>query len=200
MRVQFTDESTGEINSWSWDFGDGKTSMAQSPSHNYLRAGKYTVRLTVTGPGGTDEASATITVVTPTEVLEPASFVPSNLHISPQQAQPNQQVGISVNIGNNGGQSGSYQAVLVIDGPDGRTTQSKTVGVEPGSSQNVVFSVSKATPGTYHVSLAGLGGSFTVVSGGVSGGGGLGTAGIICIVVVAIALIAALVFLLRRRA
>lgn len=54
LTVQFTDTSTGVITTWSWDFGDGGTSSAQSPSHIYTNAGLYTVSLTVTGPGGTD--------------------------------------------------------------------------------------------------------------------------------------------------
>jgi len=31
LAVQFTDESIGDITSWSWDFGDGSTSTEQSP-------------------------------------------------------------------------------------------------------------------------------------------------------------------------
>jgi len=54
LDVSFTDESTGDITSWSWDFGDGGTSTVQSPSHTYNAAGNYTVELTVTGPGGSD--------------------------------------------------------------------------------------------------------------------------------------------------
>ena len=54
LTVQFIDSSTGLITTWSWDFGDGGTSTAQSPSHIYTDAGLYTVTLTVTGPGGTD--------------------------------------------------------------------------------------------------------------------------------------------------
>jgi PKD repeat protein len=52
--VSFTDLSTGEITSWSWDFGDGNTNTLQNPSNNYSHDGLYTVTLTVTGPGGTD--------------------------------------------------------------------------------------------------------------------------------------------------
>ena len=54
LTVNFTDASTGQINSWSWDFGDGGTSTAQNPSHEYTTAGTYTVSLTVTGDGGSD--------------------------------------------------------------------------------------------------------------------------------------------------
>jgi PKD repeat protein len=52
VTVQFTDESTGPITSWSWDFGDGETSPDQNPSYTYTSAGDFTVSLTVTGPGG----------------------------------------------------------------------------------------------------------------------------------------------------
>lgn len=54
LTVIFTDNSTGIINNWSWNFGDGTTSAVQNPSHTYRSAGSYTVELTVTGPGGSD--------------------------------------------------------------------------------------------------------------------------------------------------
>jgi PKD repeat protein len=50
--VQFTDQSTGPIVSWSWDFGDGATSTEQNPAHTYAAAGNYTVKLTVTNSLG----------------------------------------------------------------------------------------------------------------------------------------------------
>ncbi len=52
--VQFSDQSTGEITGWSWDFGDGGSSSDQNPSHTYSNAGAYTVSLTVTDPDGSD--------------------------------------------------------------------------------------------------------------------------------------------------
>lgn len=53
LMVNFTDLSTGTINSWDWNFGDGGTSIDQNPSNEYLAPGNYTVTLNVTGPGGT---------------------------------------------------------------------------------------------------------------------------------------------------
>ena len=54
LTVNFTDQSTGDITSWSWDFGDGATSTEQNPSHTYTDAGTYTVSLAVTGLCGSD--------------------------------------------------------------------------------------------------------------------------------------------------
>lgn len=67
LTVNFTDQSTGDITDWSWDFGDGATSTAQNPTHDYANPGTYTVSLTVTGPGGSDTNTKTdyITVEDP---------------------------------------------------------------------------------------------------------------------------------------
>jgi PKD repeat protein len=53
LSVAFTDMSTGNPTTWSWDFGDGVTSTQQNPSHTYTLAGIYTVSLTVTNAYGT---------------------------------------------------------------------------------------------------------------------------------------------------
>ena len=65
LTVAFTNESVGEITSQTWDFGDGASSEEVSPAHIYTAAGDYTVRLTVTGPGGSDDETAAITVLEP---------------------------------------------------------------------------------------------------------------------------------------
>jgi PKD repeat protein len=54
LTVTFSDASSGAINTYLWDFGDGITGTAQNPSHAYTAAGVYTVSLTVSGPGGAD--------------------------------------------------------------------------------------------------------------------------------------------------
>ena len=61
LTVQFTDTSTGTITGRVWDFGDGSSGTAQSISHIYNNPGNYTAKLTVTGPGGSDVKTATIT-------------------------------------------------------------------------------------------------------------------------------------------
>ncbi len=54
--VTFTDLSVNAA-SWSWDFGDGATSTAQSPQHAYSSSGSYQVVLTVTSSAGDLDAS-----------------------------------------------------------------------------------------------------------------------------------------------
>ena len=49
--VAFTNTSTGAV-SRSWDFGDGTSSTLDNPSHFYSISGIFTVKLTITGPGG----------------------------------------------------------------------------------------------------------------------------------------------------
>ncbi|GAG64545.1 unnamed protein product, partial [marine sediment metagenome] len=63
--VSFTDISTGAIDTWYWDFGDGATSSEKSPSHTFHNEGAYDVLLTVSGPGGESSASVTIEVTGP---------------------------------------------------------------------------------------------------------------------------------------
>jgi PKD repeat protein len=56
LAVQFTDTSTGDPTSWSWDFtNDGIIdSTDQNPTHTYMAAGTYSVNLTVTNTAGSD--------------------------------------------------------------------------------------------------------------------------------------------------
>jgi len=59
LAVDFTDLSTGAISHCLWDFGDGETSVDQSPSHTYTNVGTYTVSLTVSGSDGNDTETKT---------------------------------------------------------------------------------------------------------------------------------------------
>ena len=46
--------STGDTLSYTWDFGDGSSSMERNPTHTYRTDGVYDVRLTVTNIYGSD--------------------------------------------------------------------------------------------------------------------------------------------------
>lgn len=54
LTVNFSDESTGDITNWLWDFGDGENSTDQNPTYTYINKGIYTISLTVSGPDGSD--------------------------------------------------------------------------------------------------------------------------------------------------
>lgn len=45
--ANFIDKSIGTIATWFWEFGDGHTSAAPSPEHEYDQPGNYTVKLTI---------------------------------------------------------------------------------------------------------------------------------------------------------
>ena len=62
MTINFTDLSSGNVNSWSWDFGDGNTSTLQDPSHTYADAGSYPVTLVVSNDCGSDSISFFVAV------------------------------------------------------------------------------------------------------------------------------------------
>ncbi len=71
--VRFLDYSTGAA-TWSWDFGDGTTTVEREPRHTYALPGRYTVSLTVANNAGAahtatkyDYIVATGPAPTPTE-------------------------------------------------------------------------------------------------------------------------------------
>jgi len=71
--IMFNDTSfdyDGSISSWSWNFGDGNSSSAQSPTHHYTGAGIYPVTLTVTDNGSATDSKTTYVFVT-TDPFDP---------------------------------------------------------------------------------------------------------------------------------
>ena len=68
--VQFTDQSvpgSGNITQWHWDFGDGNTSVLQSPSNLYTTPGTYNITLNVVNSGG---CNTTVTRIAYIKILE----------------------------------------------------------------------------------------------------------------------------------
>jgi len=62
--LQFTDQSTGDITDWAWNFGDSNTSTLQSPTHQYTSNGQYDVTLTVTDSGSNQDTKTVINYIT----------------------------------------------------------------------------------------------------------------------------------------
>ncbi len=65
LTVQFSNQSSGNITNYNWDFGDGQTSVDKNPVHTFITAGDFTVKLTAIGPGGQNVAQTKITAIKP---------------------------------------------------------------------------------------------------------------------------------------
>jgi len=98
----------------------------------------------------------------------PAHFVAGDLTIVPSwekiewgaltfAVSAGRSVTVTTNVGNDGGQEGSYVANLKING---QTWDTKEITLSPGQSQAVDFSVLDNEPGHYVVEIGGLSGEF----------------------------------------
>ena len=89
----------------------------------------------------------------------PAAFTISHLSVSPSEVYLGERVTISVIVANTGGQSGSYEVTLKINGV---VEVTKEVTVNAGLSKEVTSTTTRDIAGTYLVDVNGLTGSFTV--------------------------------------
>ena len=72
--IQFTNEST-DATTYLWTFGDGTNSTEESPLHTFPDYGAFSVILSATGDGGTDEFTYSLTVTKASPVkLDDNSF------------------------------------------------------------------------------------------------------------------------------
>ncbi len=68
-----TFDPNGDPLTYLWNFGDGNTSAAPHPSHDYAQAGHYTVSLRVSDGQVNRFAGLTVTVLEPVAALQPTS-------------------------------------------------------------------------------------------------------------------------------
>jgi len=143
LTVNFTDQSTGEITSWAWNFGDGGSSTQQNPAHTYNSAGNYTVSLTVTGPGGSDTETKTNYITVTSGTTPPvAGFVGSPtsgtapLTVNFTDQSTGEITSWAWNFGDGGSSTqqnpahtynsaGTYTVSLTVTGPGGSNTETK---------------------------------------------------------------------------
>lgn len=71
---EFTDKSSNEPTTWSWDFGDGSNSTDKNPRHTYSTEGTFTVTLTAANEHGSDKMTKT-GFITTTWNSGPDSFI-----------------------------------------------------------------------------------------------------------------------------
>ncbi len=146
LHVEFTDQSRGDIASWSWDFGDGSgadsKSMEQNPTHDFKRPGKYKVKLTVMGAAETEgrEFISEINVLEPTKARFTASPLKgiAPLSVTFKDNSPgnptswtwvfgdNTQPAISQNTSHEFKAPGRYQVTLKVSGSGGEHTSIPT--------------------------------------------------------------------------
>ncbi|TRZ47888.1 MAG: hypothetical protein D4S01_11370, partial [Dehalococcoidia bacterium] len=99
---------------------------------------------------------------TPSSILayiRPVAFTTSDMLIIPTEVNTGETVNIFVSVTNTGGQPGSYEATLKINGV---AEASSKVTIAAGDSALVSFSTTKDTAGTYLLEIDGISGSFTV--------------------------------------
>lgn len=76
--IDFTDQSSGAITSYSWIFGEGGTSSVQDPSYNFMDVGTFEVELMVTDTNGcTSTVYHPITITPVYDVEIPTAFTPN---------------------------------------------------------------------------------------------------------------------------
>ncbi|HRY32510.1 MAG TPA: choice-of-anchor L domain-containing protein [Bacteroidales bacterium] len=77
--VKFNDMSFGQIETWTWDFGDGSTGVLPDISHTYPDTGFYQVILTTrTIHGCVDSASGEVVVMPEHTLFIPNTFTPNH--------------------------------------------------------------------------------------------------------------------------
>jgi len=94
-----------------------------------------------------------------TTLPEEAAFTTGQLSVSPSAVYVGEVVTISVLVANNGDVTGSYAVTLKIDGV---AEETKEITLDAGASEEVTFTTTKNTAGTYSVEVGGLSGSFMV--------------------------------------
>lgn len=147
--VQFTDQSTGNVTGWEWDFGDGETSTEQHPRHVYGTTGLKTVTLTVRGPAGSHQRIRSNIIKVDPPVAPLASFEGAPLFgMAPLAVQfTNTSAGLvrgsSWDFGD--GQGSAEANPQHVYAAAGRYTVALTVANETGTSTQTRFEYVVAT-------------------------------------------------------
>lgn len=86
LAVAFSNQTTGTVTSYFWDFGDNESSNESNPNHLYAAPGSYAVSLTAFGPGGTNTQTR-FNHITVTQPPLPDTEPPSLVIVSPTDFQ-----------------------------------------------------------------------------------------------------------------
>jgi len=181
LAVQFTDLSSNGPTSWSWNFGDGNTSTAQSPQHTYAAIGTYTVSLTATNAYGSDTDTKTGYITVTDEPVGGTMHV-ENMVVGRSKSGPNyygtstvtifdatsQPVGgATVYVTATGPTGGSYSGVTATNG----TVSFQTASGAKRPPGEWCFEVTNVTHGTFSYDAGANAVTYACESGWVSGSG-----------------------------
>jgi PKD repeat protein len=75
LTYSFTDLTSGNPQSWLWNFGDGITSTLQNPAHTYSSSGSYLVQLTVSHGDCNETTTKIVDVVTGISTLNAGNVI-----------------------------------------------------------------------------------------------------------------------------
>jgi len=142
MTAAMTNTSTGAIDTYYWDFGDGTSSTDMSPTHLYADTGVFVVTLTVTGPCGTD-------VITQ-NMYSNTVGIDELLLDNDMEVYPNPNNGeftISINMDK------ESEVSAELTDPQGKVVWSKDFGMVLGKRDEVVRLSSQAV-GVYFLKIA----------------------------------------------
>lgn len=94
-KIKFKNTSENAT-SFFWDFGDGTTSIEESPTHFYSLKGVYTVTLTATGDGGVETFTKDYTIKAAAPVVvkrvEPVYPLVADFSVDKKEASVNEEV------------------------------------------------------------------------------------------------------------
>ena len=140
--VTFTNSTSGVVDSYLWNFGDGETSTEVHPVHSYNQVGVYNVTLTATGPGGFDTLTRTnyITVTESLNVMADFTANPTSGSVPLTVTFTNTSTGATTYVWNLGDgtvltdpdpthtytEIGTYTVTLTATGPGGSDTLTRT--------------------------------------------------------------------------
>ncbi|MDX2141047.1 MAG: PKD domain-containing protein [Chloroflexota bacterium] len=145
LTVRFTNQSSGTITAYSWNFGDGTTSTELNPTHTFTNPGLYTVTLTVTGPGGTANVATQINVqsvaapVAAFSAIPPSGFAPLQVTFFNLSSGNITNVQWTFGDGTSSNQSevnhtyltpNTYSVTLTVSGPGGTSSTTQLISVQ----------------------------------------------------------------------
>jgi PKD repeat protein len=161
MAVQFTDSSTGNPASWSWDFGDGSQGSGKNPQHSYQASGALNIKLTISNGAQSKSVTRPINVLallTPDFSFSPGSPKAGD-YIQFQDSSAGNPTSWSWDFGDGSksmvknpqyaySQAGTYSATLSVSNGYYTKSIAKTIVVNPVIQADFGYSPTNPVVGT----------------------------------------------------